>query len=251
MGTTEQSTRGKWIRLFGLAALGVILIIGALSSFPVIEYRGNRIRMFAPDRLLGKMPSTIRGITRPQENVRGWVLGEHVLETEYGQIVLKNRPHISAIRNTVGVINVDNFRQGRASHNLVVEGIEIPPYVSIIFRDFRVAFRPRISTLLLHDRHEINISGVPLNITEIDINSPRYIADMIITFFGGEYISLTDSTQIRGRYLRGLYMYADDGLWRIRSGQISIRLPGEARFTEYRSVTFERDWGAFVEGVPR
>ena len=29
MRTTEQSTRGKWIRLFGLAALGVILIIGA------------------------------------------------------------------------------------------------------------------------------------------------------------------------------------------------------------------------------
>jgi len=250
VGTTEQSTRGKWIRLFGLAALGVILIIGALSSFPVIEYRGNRIRMFAPDRLLGRMPATIRGITRPQENVRGWVLGdERILETEHGQIVLKNRPYISAISNTVAVIDVDNFRQGRASHNLVVGGMEIPPYVSIIFSDSRVAFRPWISSILL-DGQEMIVSNISINISNIFIDPPRFTADIRMGFWGPEYITLADNVQLRSRDGRFLNMYKNDERWVI-TGRTFVRLPGEIGFTEYRSVTFEPNWGAFIEGEPR
>ena len=248
MGTTEQCTRGKWIRLFGLVALGVILIIGVLSSFPVIEYRGNRIRMFAPERLLGRMPSTIRGITRPQEVFHGWVLGEHVLGTEHGEITLKNRARIESVSNTVSSIPVENFELGRASHNIVVEGMKMPENIFIGFDSSRRWHNTQISIIVLN-RQEIIVSNEPLIVGMIHINSPEHIADIRMDFLSPEYITLADTTQLRTRQiLRGLHMYKDDEQWRI-TGQTFVRFPGETVFTEYRSVTFEPNWGTFIEGV--
>jgi len=247
VGTTEQNTRGKWIRLFGLAALGVIFIIGALSSFPVIQYRGNRIRMFAPERLLGRMPR-IQEIIRPEDLIVGWVLGEHVLRTEHGEITLRNRTHIEAASNTVAGISVENFRQGRASHNLVVVGIELPQNISIGFDTRRRNLA--VSLILLHDQ-EISVSNVPLTVRNFDLDPPRSTADIQMGFMSPEYITLVDTTQLRTRRIfRSLHIFKDEERWMI-TGQTFVRRPGETVFTEYRSVTFEPNWGAFIEGEPR
>ena len=120
MGNEGRKKLGKGVYVGGLVVLGVIFIIAVFTSLPVIEYRGEPIRMFAPERLLGRMPR-IREITRPWEPFEGWVLGGHVLETEYGEIRLGHFSYVSVGRGaSLFRIDSENLRRGRASHNLVV-----------------------------------------------------------------------------------------------------------------------------------
>ena len=225
-----------------LIILGTIFIINLILSFPFIRFYGNAIPIFAPARTLRLDLSF------------GRVLGNHVIETEHGQIRLGHFSRVFLMYNYLSNIDFENFIDGRASHNLVVEGIKIPPNVSITF-----GFRPNRVVILELDNQEIIVSGVPLNVSRFDMNPRRSTADIMINFLASGYVVLADSTQIYfellqegGRIIRGLYMYKDDEVWVIRQGHsngVPIKSPGETEFTRYREITFRPHWGEFIEGV--
>jgi len=260
MENTGIKTLGKVMYIGGMVALGIILVIGGFTIFPVIEYRGNTIRMFAPERLLGRMPR-MDEITRPQEVFHGRVLGEHVLRTEHGEIKLRNRARIEAASNTVSGISAENFRRGRATHSLVVAGIEMPRDISVHFnvRNWRNA---PISSMSL-DRQEVIISDIPFIAESIVIiaesrlaDSPRYTEDISLEVHSFGDITLADGTRISlgttAEWFGGfLSIYEDEERWRLTRHLGVLRISRGGGFTEYRSVTFEPNWGAFIEGEPR
>ena len=251
MGNEGRKTLGKGIYVGGMVALGVIFIIAVFTSLPVIEYRGNTIRMFAPERLLGRMPR-IREITRPREPFAGLVLGGRVLETEHGEIRLG---HFSYVRVCRGArlleIGVENFRRGRASHNLVVEGITMPSDISISF----AAWVNQQVDFLRLNHQEVSVSNVPLVIGNIHINSDGFTADiMVFAITPDDDITLADGTLIRfnpssGLVLHALSIYKEYGQWKL-IGWMGVIMPGGSTPVVYSSVTFEPNWGAFIEGVP-
>jgi len=222
----------------------MICITQIISIFPIIRFNDKLIPMFAVERL----ESINLDIIKPRKYFTGIVLGNHVLETEHGEIILKKFTRISAVNNSVGRIDVENFENGLVSHNLVIEGIKMPLNISISF------YSNMVSILRLYFK-EIIVSGVPLVVDTFDMNPPRSAADILMSFLGPEHIILTDATQIHlvpstvtgQRFIRGLYIYKDDEQWGI-VGQTAVKLPGETDFTRYRSITFRPDWGEFIEG---
>jgi len=252
MENTGRKTLGKGMYIGGMVALGIIMVIGGFTIFPVIEYRGNTIRMFAPERLLGRMPR-MNEITRPWEPFDGRVLGEHVLRTEHGEITLGHFSHIQVGRSGLLFrIDVENFRRGRASHSLVVEGIVMPQNVSITFDTLN---NQRIYFLALN-RQEVHISGIPFDVATITIDSPRFDGDISLGVHSLEDITLADGTRISfgtasERFVGFLFIHKDEERWVLsRRQQSALRISRGGGFTEYRSVTFEPNWGAFIEGVP-
>jgi len=59
--------------------------------FPIITFNGKDIRLFAPSRI-GTSFIFAKGFIRPTEQFYGKVRHTEILETEYGQITLKNLP---------------------------------------------------------------------------------------------------------------------------------------------------------------
>jgi len=170
------------------------------------------------------------------------------------------------------IIEANNFARGRASHNLVVEGMVIPQQVEITLtpyiRDTRQFVR-----LILHwgawqDQPEIIVSGIPFNVRRIDF-SPSYqwvggtagggTADIVMAFLASGYVTLADGARIyfplqsNGLSMdRELLIDKEEERWRIftRTGRRTLlRLPGETEFAEYREITFRPHWGEFIEGV--
>ena len=233
MGNKEQK-KINWVAI----ACGFILVLQAAASFPSIRIEGRTIRLFAFEGMF-------RG-----DGYHGRVLGNHVLESEYGQIRLGHGTSL-LVRGNFVRIYVENFIEGRASHNLVVEGIEMPPNITFSF-----FFNPIRLSFLQLDGQEIVVSGVPLVVGGFDLTHLRNTVDIVMEISSApEYIiTLADSTQI---YINeqswgwgGLRMYKDTGIWvltEVFSGT-PVRLPGETEFARYRSITFRPDWGEFIEG---
>jgi len=149
-----------WIFLIVMA---VLFMLPVIAMFPVIRFNDNRILMFAP----GRLGSGGRGFN-------GWVFGNHILETERGEITLRNLARILAGGggSTVGIVRARTFERGRASHNLVVEGMVMPQNIEIIFN----SYTQQIRTLILYDgawqdRPEIIVSGISFTIARIDFNT--------------------------------------------------------------------------------
>jgi len=186
----ENDDRKKQLK-WTLIAYGIILAIFIILSFPIVNINGKWILLVSPMR-----PASIK-------QYDGWVLGNHTLETEHGAIRLGHGSQIFIKRLAVGdaaSIEVESFRKGRASHSLVVYGIEMPPNISIVLE-----FNPiKILTLAL-DRQEIIVSGIPIrvgNFTFMPYRIPSFgiDADILIEGGGGHIpgtiITLADSAQI-------------------------------------------------------
>ena len=227
--------------------LFAILIAGAYFS-PVLEFNGSRIRTFSYGELLAFITGR-PDMKLPKGVFDAIVLGDNLLETEYGEIRLGNFARIRVNDNGVSGVYEINFKQGKASHNLVIGGIEVPQNVSIFMSNSGHSMR-----LELNDQDTV-VSGITLVVTELYTNVPVYDADISIVFLSSEYVTLEDGTQIHfvlspftGRWFwRELAIYVDDKRWEIED-QIAVKLPGETEFTMYRSITFEPDWGAFISG---
>jgi hypothetical protein len=248
---TEEKRKSMRFWFFMSAPLVVGILVFLFTVFPATNFNDTSIRMYAP----GRLSFDGRGF-------RGRVLGNHVLETEFGEIVLHRFARIYSTRyRNVGIIEEVNFTRGRASHNLVVEGMVIPQHVEITFRSFtqqlaRLEIAPE---LLGRYFQELILSSVPLNVGRITFEPPRSAADIMIHFIASEYVTLADTTQIyfdrlqNGLpMLRVLYMYKEDERWVITAagaGMTSVRRLVETEFTKYRSITFRPDWGEFIEGV--
>jgi len=233
---TEEMKK-KLAQNWSTIVCGVILVVFIILSFPIIRFDGNWIVLFSPTR-----PATI-------DRFDGWMLGSHVLETEHGEIKLRRFSEIRAINNRLARIDIREFEAGRASHNLVVYGMEMPPNISLTF----TAAPVRISLLVL-DYQEIIISGIPSRVWHFNLEPRRSDADIVIDILAPEYIVLADTTQIHfvpsligHQFMRGLSMYKKREIWMI-DGRIAVRHPGKEEFIEYRSITFRPDWGEFIEG---
>jgi hypothetical protein len=225
-----------------LIFLGIIVFVKIVSMFPMIRYNDKEIWMFAPERIGSFFPG----------DFAGKVLGDHVLETEYGEIRLGKFSTVLAGQAALVAIDEENFANGLASHNLVVERMIIPHNV-------RIAFNPithRIENLLTQDENQdIIVSDISLNFERLDWGFPGYSAGILLAFIPPGYITLTDATQIyfapslaTGKpYLRTLLMYINDGLWTVK-GEMSVKLPGEDDFTAYETITFRPNWDEFIEG---
>ena len=241
-------------RIWGIVFLAPFVIL-ILAMFPIIHFDGRLIFTFGPDRIgSGGVGFDTR------------VFGSHTLETEYGEIRLRNFAHILSRFGTVAMIFDRTFERGRASHNLVVEGIVIPQNIQVTFN----VYTQQIRTLtlapsgLVRDFQEVEVSGIPFTVGRIDFN-PRFsqqgggTADILTYFFASGYVTLADGAQIYfplfpdgSPMSRGLYIDKDDERWRIftrTAYRTLLRLPGETEFAEYREITFRPHWGEFIEGV--
>jgi len=233
MGNKELK-KINWVAI----ACGFILVLQAIASFPTVGFYGRTIRLFAFEGMF-------RG-----DFYHARVLGNYVLETEHGHIRLGHGSVVLGASNSIIDIDVENFVNGRSSHNLVVDGIDMPQNISVAFR----TSPNRISILLLYDQ-EIVVSGVPLVAYEFNLTHPRDTADIVVEFAPPEYVILADTTPIHfvpsrytGRpFSRVLHIYNNDELWRI-VGRTAVRVLGETEFTEFRSITFRPDWGEFITG---
>ena len=230
----KTANRKKYLVMLS-ATLGVALLICAVVSFPVIKFYGQTVWLFAPAR-----------IARP-DYFPGRVLGDHVFETEYGEITLKHSAMIQSEANTISDIEPEVFASGKASHGLVIDGIEIPPNAYIGFR-----YSPNeVSYLNLYG--EITVGGLSLNVERFDLSYSKSTADIVMEIHGApEYIMLSDSTQIyteKGRPLGIMSIFKETEIWElVYAWGIFVKLPGETEFTKYRSITFGENWGAFIEG---
>ena len=174
----------KGTLLWMLALGGIGLALAAMVALPSFDFNGTEVRLFAPNRLV-----------RP-DRFRGRVLGDRLLETEHGEIKLRHLSEVIAGTSGIARIEIEEFREGRASHNMVVNGIEFPPDVSVSFNDLN-----RILSIRMHGRslaaQEVIVSGIPLDIFRIRINPRESAADIVIEKnVAPEYITLADSTQI-------------------------------------------------------
>ncbi|MCL2441248.1 MAG: SH3 domain-containing protein [Treponema sp.] len=255
----EKDKKNRNIILLSLAA--VVLVISLLFYiFPTIRFSDQKITLFSPERLLLRIAG-IKGY------YSGRVLGNHVINTQYGEIKLKHFCIILCEHYATGwgaVLDVEMFETEQASHNLVIEDIEIPANVSITFDS---SYTGQIISLSL-DRHgkrqegqEIIISGIPLNVHLIyTIPRPRqsYPADITLTSLryrdGTEYsLILQDLTSIDIERFRGTLHIFKNEQWKLESSSfenpsIFVKHPGKNDFTRYRSIIFQPDWGEFIKG---
>ncbi|MCL2381005.1 MAG: hypothetical protein FWC64_05355 [Treponema sp.] len=247
MGSAENGSKAYWLLI---AAPVFVIAVLAATCFPVVHFGDNQIRVF-----------TLQRVGFDGRWFEGRVFGDHVLETEYGEIRLNRRALISADNVVHGrrtdsyhlsSIRPESFFNGLASHTLVVEGITIPPNVKIWFDS-----NQRISLLeiafpdsaLVRYFQEIEVSGIPLMAGRINFARPGATADIEIDPLWPDYIELADATIIDFTPIAApdLHIYKEDALWRI-SGRTAVKSPGETEFTMYRSITFRPHWGEFIEG---
>jgi len=140
-----------------------------------------------------------------------------------------------------------------ASHNLVIEGIEMPSNAVISF-DLRTQ---QLTFLALHWQETI-VSGIPLIVNHFHVNDhPTVTADIMMIFLPPDYIVLADTTKVHfapsphggHQVSRRLHMFKDNERW-VVTGSIDVRLPGETEFVEFREITFRPHWGEFIQGEP-
>ena len=216
--------------------VAITFIIGVITAFPIIRFNGKAILLFAPDRL-----------TQQADFFHANILGSHVLETKHGEIRLARFSEVMIV-NGLARIDTREFKAGRASHNLVIEGIEIPPNVSIAFNN-----SDEVSILVL-DGQEINVSDIPLAVERMVKNPSRHpdsIAIGVIRAPEYIHIPLSDSTHLTvGQFRGSLIIFTDGESWELerRSTGFLVKRPGETEYTRYRSITFGANWGEFIEG---
>ena len=226
----------------------IIVVVRVLSGFPVIRFNDKRILVFSLDRIVAMTPNF--DIMWPRGPFRGTVVGNHILETEHGQITLRHSAYISASGNLLTGINIRNFQNGLASHNLVIEGIEMPANINISFN-----LRTQQISFLALDRQEISVSDISLIVTNFFVHNPTVTADIMFLFLPPDYIVLADTTKIHfapsphggHRFLRHLHMFKDNERWVI-TGRTDVRFPGRTEFIEYSEITFRSHWGEFIVG---
>ena len=242
MESNEKKTRKKLnkVHVTIIVTVLVLTVPRVITAFPRVWHDGMGIRVFSIDRMVRE------NLFARMDSFEGRVLGNHVLETEHGEIRLGRGSLVGVFELGLGGIRDESFRRRRASHNLVVEGIAMP-------QNIRVAFDKSRITLLALDRQEIIIADVPLGVLLVSLLHNAEPADISMGVESApEYIILSDYTQVRFdlRGLARLSMHKGEGTWELRNVHFSVPVMrlGETEFTRYRSITFRANWGEFIEG---
>jgi len=224
----------------------IIIVIAALyfvfGSFTIIRYKEQRMLMFTLEL---SPANVING-----RFIKGWVFGNHVLETEYGEIVINHWSDIAAQQNTLFQIYYVNFQRERATHNLSINGMELPREILIRFNRFG-----QFGILDLNNQ-EIIVACTPIVVNRIHhnhIDNPNNL-----TFYGNIFpedgIILTDNTEINVPFPIHwlLFFHSETETWTLRAafGRFFLaKLPGESEFQRFTSITFGQHWGEFIEGI--
>jgi len=228
-----------------------IFFIRILFLFPTVYYNGTPIRLFAlapfSDVLLGN-------------EIFGNVLGNYILNTEYGEVHLNNFCEIDAYRYEVSKIARKNFIRNKAYHNLIVNDFIIPKNIHIIFdyNNFDNRLLTGQDTLIRYlelNGQVIFIAGIPFKIFSITFDKMRTGADIEIKIANSpNYLYLNESIQIQmnmknKRFLGVLHIFIDEKKWILENKNfpIKMRLRGENIIYECRSITFEENWGTIIE----
>ena len=227
------------------------IVVAALffvfGTFTIVSFKEQRMLMFTFEL----SPLTLlRG-----ERVEGWVIGNRVLETEYGEIILGHWSKIWAEEHKLILISQESFQRGRAIHNLTINGIDMP-------RDFTIRYNRYgyFGTFTLYEQ-QIIIYGIPFRVDLIfhtHMDNPNNLS------FTGHIlpessIILTDTTQISFMpfpILKELFFISETKTWilRVVPRNVSrhyflVKHPSETEFQRYTSITFGQHWGNFIEGV--
>jgi len=222
----------KWLIIIG----ALILFWYLFTIFPIIKFNDKIIFLFAPEKIVDR------------KSYMGRILGNILIKTEFGEIKLEHFSNVYVMYNNLARVDIEIFNSGLASHNLIVKEIIMPDTISIGF----LSNPNRISILAL-DGQEIDISDILLGIGKIYLEDTKDVTEIIIEH-SPEFITLIDQTQIHiGQSLRSLagclHIFSNKEQWMLTHGYgILVKLPGETKFTRYKSITFKKDWGEFIEG---
>jgi len=245
----EAKAKKRETKIWGAVVFGPIILFLVIAAFPITRFYGNTIVVFAPQRILQLDRSN------NWDRFGGRVLGNHVLETEYGEIRIGHLSPVSIISGRSdpwAIFRSEIFEDGRSSHNLVFLGGEMPEHLGVWLNRSQIIYLDPS-----YRYQDMSIYGVPVRTGRIRINSPRDTADIV--FFDGvgflqEHITLADSTVLNVTTAR-LSIYKDEQRWVLeappawRNSSLFVKRDGETEFAEYRSITFKANWGEFIEGV--
>ena len=265
----------------------ILIIIVSISFigfffriFHIIIHEGKIILMFTSGS------STISGRGK-SSNCFGPVIGNYTLKTEYGEIVLKNLARIEAENSPISTLGIFSLSTGdftKITHNLVIDGQELPKNISIDF-----FYDGRISGVYFNDSLEMNVSNISIMVYAIEFDCPRgdykdftYSNTICKRIYSGRLFSevtLADSTQIIKNIPEislNLFQFDDTDKWELYAytykmytdiyetynyyqtysyrqrnleHHLLVQHPGESESTRYVSITFKKDWGDFIEGV--
>lgn len=232
-----------------LGILAAILFLG-LVRFTVITYhyqgRTTRILMFS--RHWG--PEVLTQ-SRGRVESYGWTIGRHVLETNYGEIVLRNLAPLVSGWHTLVSIPWDTFYRGLATHNLEVGGLCLPKNIELgFFNGTLYSASWEVHEAIIGDEtfwfnrgvHRFNnepgsirFSGSPQKKSLI-LSDSTEISFLQQEWVGWRLIARTD------------YTWSIEALQRGRKYFFFVKHPGESEFRRYESITFQRDFGDFLLG---
>jgi len=231
----------NWRYLSMVIGMLIIAVPRIITAFSIVWFGDSKIPVFSFDRMVRV------SIFQRMDAFNARVLGNHVRETEYGEIRLGHGSLVGVTYTLLDSIEVESFKNGNASHNLVVDEIVMPENIWIAFRGSRIA-------LLALDGQEIIVSGIPFVVTNFSIKHLRQNTDIEMIISGKpEYVTLNDNTQVRFNPRGGhgsLSIYNNEELWKLENQfyALEVTSPGETEFTRYKSITFKPHWGEFIEG---
>lgn len=178
-----------------------------------------------------------------------------MLETNLGEITLRRFSSVNIWHERISRINVENFSNGLAFHNLELWGNTLPEHISVQF-----LHGTRINRLNFFDYHDMNLSGIPLSVQfiEMPVSSGRATnrgaldTDTYIALQGiANTITLADSTVLNTNG-SSMNLYKGNERWMLANSMLStlyVTRPGEAEAVRYFSAEFGIDWGYFLGGI--
>jgi len=234
----EAKLSKRKAKIWDASILGVVILLLAIIIFPITRIYDNTIVIFAPLRAVF------------WNGIDGMVLGNHILETEYGEIRIG---HLASVNISKGVLHIKsrNFKNGQASHSLVLSGVELPEYIDVEYS----RSQSKITSFDLNHQ-DMHIYGVPVRAKSISIRLPDDILPSVLSYsdviFLQEHIMLADSTELNVTNAN-LSLYKDEQRWVLEkphNASLFAKRAGETEFTEYRLIRFKENWGEFIKGVP-
>jgi hypothetical protein len=239
-----------------------------LMHFNIIWYRDQGILIFHLD--------FIRNLRSGNQN--GIILGTYTLESEFGSI--RVRPFSWFRSSSYKLRTIKSSSLGKVDYDLVILGNKLTPkWISFSLADYVDGVRDidsfAIKQGLTVGPYQFNVQYISIKrkdtIAERDslghINSVRDIDTHEIwlnIYDPPDIIELADSTKIRFPFKDDINMdywliVHKTNTWIFKNtitvseseaDYISVKLPGEEEFRAYRTVSFEKDWGRFIEGTP-
>ena len=274
---TKEMSQKKYLKI----AIPILFIYLFFMFFHVVTHNGKIMLMYTNDLFyIDRKGSSAN-------NLFGRIMGSHTLKTEYGEIALKNWAEIEADNRPWvfgGIISIPaySFTEGLATHNLAVDGNELPKNLEVAFFGTIGLFANNgIAGVYFYDDVEMNISDISITVSKIEFNYSRgdykdyiYRSAICNRRYEGYLlpeITLADSTQIMKNipemhwylfqfhdtdtwelyaYTRKIYSYEQNiGRQRNLERYFLVQHPGESELKGYVSITFGKDWGEFLEGV--